>query len=61
MFEILRQLDPIGIQQQCFGLQRTPRGLFQVPGVNYVWSVDGHHKLSDYGIEIYAGIDTYFQ
>lgn len=59
MFQILRELDPIGIQQRPFGLQNTPRGTYQVPGVNFVWSVDGHHKLSDYGIEIYAGIDAY--
>ena len=59
MFKILRELDPVGIQQRPFGLQRTAHGTYRVPGVNFVWSVDGHHKLSDYGIEIYAGIDAY--
>lgn len=59
MYTILREIDPVGIIERPFGLQRTPRGLYQVPGVNFVWSVDGHHKLSDYGIEIYAGIDSY--
>ena len=59
MFQILRELDPVGVQQRPFSMQRTPHGTYQVPGVNYVWSVDGHHKLSEYGIEIYAGIDAY--
>ena len=30
-----------------------------VPGPDYVWSLDGHDKLADWGIEIYAAIDTY--
>lgn len=59
MYTILHEIDPVGIIERPFGLQRTPRGLYQVLGVNFVWSVDGHHKLSDYGIEIYAGIDSY--
>lgn len=61
MFKILRSLDPIGIAERPFALQKTPLGMFSVPGVNFVMSVDGHHKLSDFGIEIYAGIDTYSQ
>jgi hypothetical protein len=30
-----------------------------VPGPDYIWSLDGHDKLSDWGIEIYAAIDAY--
>lgn len=59
MYEILRELDPIGIAERPFGLQKTTRGTFKVAGPNRVLSVDGHHKLTSYGIEIYAGIDTY--
>lgn len=59
MFNILQALDPAGIAARPFALQKTPRGFFSVPGVNFVLSVDGHHKLSEYGIEIYAGIDAY--
>ena len=30
-----------------------------VPGLDFIWSIDGHDKLSAWGIEIYAGIDGY--
>ena len=30
-----------------------------VPGLDYIWSLDGHDKLSNWGIEIYAAIDAY--
>jgi hypothetical protein len=30
-----------------------------IPGPNYLWSIDGHDKFRNYGIEIYAGIDAY--
>ena len=59
MFEELRLLDPTGIATRPFALQRTPRGTYSVPGPDFVLSVDGHHKMSEYGIEVYAGIDAY--
>ena len=30
-------------------------------GPNRVWSIDGHDKLTRFGIEIYAMIDAYAQ
>jgi hypothetical protein len=30
-----------------------------IPGPDYLWSIDGHDKFRNYGIEIYAGIDAY--
>lgn len=59
MFSILRELDPEGVASRRLHMQHKPRGGFSVPGPNFVWSIDGHHKLSMYGIEIYAGIDAY--
>ncbi|RPB06906.1 hypothetical protein P167DRAFT_496570, partial [Morchella conica CCBAS932] len=35
------------------------RAIYTVPAVNFILSVDGHHKISDYGIEVYVGIDAY--
>lgn len=61
MFEILRDLDPEGVQSRSFNLFTSPRGNYTVPGPNFVWSVDGHLKLHMYGIEIYAGIDAYLR
>jgi len=59
MYQILRALDPIGVANRAFAQQRIPWTDFSVAGPNQILSVDGHHKLSLYGIEIYAGIDAY--
>jgi len=59
MFSIIKELDPTGVANRRLFLSSSPRGGYFVPGPNFVWSVDGHHKLSIYGIEIYAGIDAY--
>ncbi|KAJ3454452.1 hypothetical protein MRS44_018346 [Fusarium solani] len=32
---------------------------FQVPGPNFMWSLDGYEKLKNFGFSIYACIDTY--
>lgn len=39
--------------------QHTRRHEAVYPGVDWVWSVDGHAKLQNYGIEIYGAIDGY--
>jgi hypothetical protein len=59
MYQILSALDPIGVANRAFAQQRIPQTDFSVAGPNEILSVDGHHKLSLYGIEIYAGIDAY--
>jgi len=59
MFRILHELDPVGIANRCLHTTYMPKGGYFVPGPNYVWSIDGHHKLSMDGIEIYAGVDAY--
>jgi hypothetical protein len=30
-----------------------------IPGLNYLWAIDGHNKFRNYGIKIYAAIDVY--
>jgi hypothetical protein len=30
-----------------------------IPGPDHLWSIDGHDKFRNYGIEIYAAIDAY--
>ena len=51
-------MDPWGVALRKSDLLRA-RGCYIVPGPNYIWSIDGHLKLSNYGIQIYAAIDTY--
>jgi hypothetical protein len=48
----------MGRQRRTNDMQRH-REEFIVPGPDYIWSLDGHDKLSDWGIEIYAAIDAY--
>ena len=59
MFQILKWLDPAGVAGRRLQLTTRPRGTYMVPGPSFVWSIDCHHKLSMYGIEIYAGIDAF--
>lgn len=56
---LLREVDPEGHAQRNFAQQHFPRGSYHVPGPGRTLCVDGHHKMSMYGIEIYAGIDAY--
>jgi hypothetical protein len=54
-------LDEQGVDSRKPGMKRK-RGERKVPlvlGPNHLWSIDGHDKLRNYGIEIYAGIDAY--
>jgi len=59
MFQILKSIDPVGVTSRHLLLTTRPQDAYRVPGPNFVWSIDGYHKLSMYGIEIYAGIDAF--
>jgi len=61
MFSIIKELDPTAVDNRRLFLLSSPRGGYFVPGPNFVWSVNGHHRLSMYRIEIYGGIDAYSQ
>ena len=39
--------------------QRIKRRQYVVPGYNYVWHLDGHHKLNRYKIVIHGLIDGF--
>jgi hypothetical protein len=54
----VKELDPEGHKRRAKDLQRR-RKEYIVPGPDYIWSLDGHDKLQDWGIEIYAAIDAY--
>ena len=58
LFSVLKDVDPWGVALRKADMLRQ-RGSYIVPGPNYMWSIDGHLKLSQYGIEIYAAIDAY--
>jgi hypothetical protein len=56
--EMNRQLDPIGVASRTAQAHRQ-RSRYRVKGPNRVWSIDGHDKLTRFGIEIYGIIDAY--
>jgi len=56
---ILRQLDPQGTTARTPGMRPKRRHEYIVAGPNHVWCMDGHDKLRNYGIEIYAAIDAF--
>jgi hypothetical protein len=59
MYDLVRELDPDGVASRMFARQNIPRGEYRVADPNRVMSVDGHHKLTIYGFEVYASFDVY--
>jgi hypothetical protein len=57
--------DALHVIHQYQGRDRRPRmkpthrrqAVF--PGINFIWSVDGHSKLQNYGIDVYGAIDGF--
>ena len=61
MFRILYELDAVAVQNCPLHMNHMLKGGYFVPEPNYVWSMNGHHKLCMNGFEIYAGVDAYSQ
>ena len=57
--DALFHLDPVGTAARRPDTRRRHRGEYIVPGPDFVWSMDGHDKFRNYGIEIYGIIDGY--
>ena len=51
-------MDPEGIALRTGDANRK-RGSYEVPGPNWIWSLDGYCKLELVGIQIYAAIDAF--
>ena len=54
----MKQLDLVGLTRRTNDLNRK-RGEYIVLGPNFIWSIDGHDKLVEWGFQIYGGIDAY--
>jgi len=52
-------LDQNGLASRGRVGQRKPRKNYVVPGPDWLWCLDGHDKLSRYGIAIYGCVDAY--
>ena len=53
----LRHIDGLG--QKLRNHKAIDRGIYVVPFANYLWHIDGHHKLIRWGIVIHGGADGY--
>ena len=45
LFSIVKQLDPVGLERRTRDLNRK-KGEYIVPSPDFIWSIDGHDKLS---------------
>jgi hypothetical protein len=55
----LLTLDPEGVRARKKPYKKVHGRNFCTPGPNFLWAIDGHHKLTRFGIQIYAAIDAY--
>ncbi|KAI1789143.1 hypothetical protein LXA43DRAFT_865439, partial [Ganoderma leucocontextum] len=55
--ESLRRIDGLG--QKLRNHHTIDRGIYIVPFPNYLWHIDGHHKLIRWGIVIHGGADGF--
>nr|XP_018908196.1 PREDICTED: uncharacterized protein LOC109037829 [Bemisia tabaci] len=54
---ILRQVDPDGVAARR--RRALKRRVFSVPGANYLWCIDGHHKLIMYHFVVHGCVDGF--
>lgn len=53
----MQHINPLG---QIIRYQATiKRRVYEAPQSNYVWNIDGHHKLIQWGIIIHGMIDGF--
>ena len=55
--ESLRRID--GLRQVIRNYHTLDRRIYAVPHSNYLWHIDGHHKLIRWGFVIHGGADGY--
>ena len=53
----LKELDPQGSQDRR--RHRLKRRVYNVPGPNFCWHVDGYDKIKPYGFPLHGAIDGY--
>ena len=58
--DALIALDPAGVQSRHRGPDKRQKGgEYITPGPDWLWCCDGHDKFRNYGVGIYAAVDTY--
>lgn len=57
VLESLRRVDAVGQAIRRYGV--VDRRPYSVPHSNYLWHIDGHHKLINWGIVVHGIVDGY--
>ena len=57
MLDLLRILDPEGIENRS--KYRLKRRVYNVPGPNFIWHIDGYDKLKPFGFAIHSCVDEF--
>lgn len=57
VLDMLHKVDPEGVADRlCSVIQRR---VYSVPGPNFIWHLDGHHKLINWKFVIHACVDGF--
>jgi len=51
--------DPVGVASRLPGIRFSRLDNYITSGPNFLWCLDGHDKLTQYGFQIYAAVDAY--
>ena len=54
-----KALDEDGVSSRIPGKKHRRKEGYITAGPNFIWSTDGHDKLSAYGFKIYGAVDAY--
>lgn len=55
--EAIHRVDPVGVEERkANGIKRR---VYEVPHPNFIWHIDGNHKLIRYRLVIHCAIDGY--
>jgi len=57
--DALKLFDPEGVARRAPGIRKRRLENYITTGPDHLWCLDGHDKLAQYGIEIYAAVDAY--
>jgi hypothetical protein len=57
--EALQTLDAYGVISRKPGMKKKRQDNYVVAGPDWLWCLDGHDKLSRFGIEMYACVDAF--
>ena len=57
VMELVREIDPISVSNRK--KRKLKRRIYDVPGPDFLWHIDGYDKLKPYGFSIHGCIDGF--